>query len=524
MPATADLLAVVAGLPQGRVVLPGLDSGLDDDSWAALGETHPQFGMAQLLERLDVARADVLPWGGKGDAARLALAREVMRPEATAHAWADLRHLDAAAASDGLSRIECDDSRAEAGVIALLMRETLETPGRTAALVTPDRDLARRVRAELGRWDIAVDDSAGRPLAETMPGTFLRLSLDALQEDLAPVPLLSLLKHPLAAGAEKRVAFRARSRELERACLRGPRPGPGFAGLRRALGKHKGLRTWLKPLEEAASPLLRRLKRKKPVALADLVREHLAFAEWLASDDLGDGANALWQGEAGHAAATLFEQLLAAAEGLQPIAAAEYPALIEALLARAVVRPRSGVHPRLAIWGPLEARLQHADRIILGGLVEASWPGEVAADPWLSRPMRKAFGLPLPERAVGLAAHDFAQLFCAPEAVLTRAQKAEGTPTVPSRWLVRLDTVLDGAGGADIIRDPLWMQWHTALDMPDEPPRPLAPPEPCPPVAARPRKLSVTRIERWMRDPYDIYARHILGLSPLDPIDAALGP
>ncbi len=526
VPATADLLAVVAGLPQGRVILPGLDGGLDDDSWAALGETHPQFGMAQLLERLEVARQDVLawPWGGEGDDQRLALAREVMRPEATAHAWADLGHLDAAAASAGLSRIECADSRAEAGVIALLMRETLEEPGRTAALVTPDRDLARRVRAELGRWDIAVDDSAGRPLAETMPGTFLRLTLEALQEDLAPVPLLSLLKHPLAAGAEQRVAFRARARELERACLRGPRPGPGFVGLRRALVKHKGLRDWLKPLEEAATPLLRRLRRKRPVAVADLVRDHLAFAEWLASDDEADGANALWQGEAGSVAAALFEQMLAAAEGLLPIAAAEYPALIEALLARAVVRPRAGVHPRLAIWGPLEARLQHADRIILGGLVEASWPGEVAADPWLSRPMRRAFGLPLPERAVGLAAHDFAQLFCAPEVVLTHAGKAEGTPTVPSRWLVRLDTVIEGAGGAEHLRQPMWMQWHSALDAPEGPPRPLAPPEPRPPVAARPRQLSVTRIERWMRDPYDIYARHILGLRPLDAIDAALGP
>jgi len=526
VPATADLLAVVATLPQGSIVLPGLDRGLDDESWRALGETHPQFGMAQLLERLGIEREDVQawPWGGGGDDDRAALAREVMRPEATAHAWADLAYLDAVAATSGLSRIDCSDSRAEAGVVALLMRETMEQPGRTAALVTPDRDLARRVRAELGRWNITVDDSAGRPLAKTIPGTFLRLTLDALREELAPVPLLSLLKHPLAAGAEKRAAFRARARELERACLRGPRPGPGFAGLHRALGDYKSLRAWLRPLEEAATPLLRRLKRTRPVALTDLVHDHLVFAEWLASDDEQDGAGALWQGEAGSVAAALFEQLLATAEDLHAISAAEYPALIEALLARAVVRPHAGVHPRLAIWGPLEARLQHADRIILGGLVEASWPGEVTANPWLSRPMRHSFGLPLSERAVGLAAHDFAQLFCAPEVVLTRAEKVDGTPTVPSRWLVRLDTVLEGVSGAGIIRDPLWQQWYNALDAPEGPPQPLPPPEPRPPVAARPRRLSVTHIERWMRDPYDIFAQHILGLEALDPIDATLGP
>ena len=528
IPATADLLAVIARLPQGRVVLPGLDRTLDEDSWQAIGETHPQSGMKRLLERLQIERDEVADWPTgihtAGANARAALAREVMRPEATCQAWANLGHLEARAVA-GLTRIDCADARTEAGVIALLMREALEHRGRTAALVTADRTLARRVRAELARWRITVDDSAGLPLAGTQPGIFLRLCLEALAENLAPVALLSLLKHPLAAGGDSRAAFRASARRLERACLRGPRPGPGFAGLRRALGrKHQDLRAWLKRLEQAATPLARLLRRRS-VRLAEIVRAHVGFAEWLAADGEAEGAQRLWAADAGASAAALVEQLIAAGDGLSKLPGNEYPALVEALVARAMVRPRAGAHPRLAIWGPLEARLQHADLVILGGLVEASWPGEVAADPWLSRPMRHAFGLPPPERQVGLAAHDFAQLFCAPRVVLTRAEKIDGTPTVPSRWLTRLETVLKGADLGDrvVAGGEPWLHWQAALDTPAGV-RPVPPPAPAPPVAARPRALSVTRIERWMRDPYEIYARYILGLERLEPIDAMLGP
>ena len=526
-PAVAELLAAVAGLPRGLVLLPGLDRGLDDASWESLDETHPQFGLKALLGRLGVDRRRVPAWPeAEEEAPRAALVRELMRPGATVEKWRDLGHVGADAVA-GLEAAACPDARTEAETAALAMRRALEQPGRTAALVTADRGLARRVRAELGRWGLEVDDSAGRPLADTEPGVFLRLVVDALARDLAPVPLLALLKHPLSCGGGARADFLRRARRLERACLRGPRPAPGFAGLKAALAAarkaalekdrtppEEDLFDWIDDLAAAAEPLARALAEPS-VALADIAAAHRAFAESLSTGE--DGAPAVWKHDAGIACRKLFDEFAAAAAGLRPIPGADYAAVLDDALKGAALRPVRDRHPRLFVWGPLEARLLRADLVVLGGLDEGSWPGEAAADPWLGRHMRARIGLELPERFVGLAAHDFAQLLHAPRVLLTRAATADGTPTVKARWLTRLEAVLQGAGLA--LDTSPWPAWRAALDPMNGPPRPVPPPAPRPPAAARPRKLSVTRIEAWRRDPYEIYARHILELRKLDPVD-----
>jgi len=216
--------------------------------------------------------------------------------------------------------------------------------------------------------------------------------------------------------------------------------------------------------------------------------------------------------------------LLQAAAEFPPLPGRDYPALFEALFAGQVVRPPYGRHPRLFIWGLMEARLQHADLMILGGLNEGVWPPETESDPWLSRPMRRAFGLSPPERRIGVAAHDFALALGAREVVMTRAARVEGTPTVPSRWLLRLDTVLAAAGiEHQLAADRAPLHWHEKIDAPAGAPKPADAPAPKPPLAARPRKLSITEIETWRRDPYAIYAKHVLKLKPLDPLDADPG-
>ncbi len=522
IPATAALIEVVAGLPRGLVVLPGLDAGMDPDSWEALEPQHPQFGLKRLLERLGRRRAEVRPWpGAPPPPARARLLAEALRPAATTDSWRDLDLPGADAALDGLTLVEAANPREEAGAIAVMLRGALERPGASAALVTPDRALARRVAAEMRRWGVEVDDSGGRPLAVTPPGVFLRLTAEMVAEEFAPHPLLAALKHPLAAGGLEAPAFRRRVRRLERAVLRGPRPPPGIAGLRAGLGAGHSLSGWLAGLAEDAAELAALMAR--PAApLAALARAHVAFAEALAADDRHQGPERLWHGDDGEAAARFVADLLEAAPVLEEVPGRAYPALLETLMAGAVVRPTWGGHPRLHIWGPLEARLQHADRLVLGGLNEGTWPPEAAADPWMSRPMRRDFGLPAPERRIGLAAHDFVQLACASEVVLTRALKAEGSPTVPSRWLLRLEAVLTAAGlDKGRLRAP-WQAWFAGLDRPDAI-RPHGPPAPCPPVAARPRALSATQIETWMRDPYAVYARHVLGLRALEAIDADPG-
>ena len=533
IPATADLLALVATLPAGQVVLPGLDRHTDAAGWDQLEPSHPQYGLKRLLERIGVERREVADWPCEGIAAttpaRATLIAEALRPAGSTDVWRGLAGRLPRDALDGLRRIACPTPFEEAGVIALLMREALETPGRRAALVTPDRALARRVAVALKRWGIEVDDSAGTPLDATPPGIFLRLVAEAAAEDLAPLALVALLKHPLAAGGLNPGAFRHQARLLEWRLLRGPRPGAGIVGLRAALDGVDGPKD-----RKIVAKLIDRLERAvgcvaallKGTALdaPGLIRAHVAAAEALAASDELPGAARLWAGEAGEAAAVFVAELVRAAARFPRLSGGAYPAFFASLIAGPVVRPRYGRHPRLAIWGPLEARLQHADLLVLGGLNEGTWPPEAPVDPWMSRPMRSDFGLPEPERRIGLSAHDFAQACAAREVVLTRALKVEGTPTQPSRWLLRLDNLLRAAGLAwDKAEAARWLAWQRALDQPSEPPRPIEPPAPRPPVEARPRKLSVTEIETWMRDPYAIYARHVLRLDPLDPLDADPG-
>ncbi len=529
IPATAELLAVVARLPKGMVLLPGLDR-TDAENWAAIREdpAHPQHGMALLLGKLGVEPDAVEDWTGGFESratSRARLLSDAMRPARTCEDWR--RPVDEAErerfqlALKDVTRIDCPGPQEEAGIIALLLREALQDEKTRAALVTPDRDLARRVAAELRRWDIRIDDSAGRPLAATPPGVFLRLAAAMVAERLAPVPLLAALKHPLAAGGSAPPVFRAMARKLERKALRGPRPESGFAGLRATLDD-KALIAWLDRLADAAAPFEKLLTSRAP--LQALAEAHIEFAERLAASDEDSGPSRLWAGEAGEAASSFMAELADAAVALPAIEGERYPDLLDSLMAGRAVRPRYVNHPRLAIWGPLEARLQRVDLMILAGLNEGTWPGEPAPDPWMSRPMRRDFGLPALERRIGLAAHDFAQGFMAREVVMTRGTRVEGTPSVPARWLLRLDA-LAAARGLTIERHRggILLDWYQALDRPAGV-RPIAAPAPSPPITARPTELSITDVALWAQDPYSIYAKRVLRLKALDPIDAEAGP
>ncbi|HVY99858.1 MAG TPA: double-strand break repair protein AddB [Dongiaceae bacterium] len=539
IPASADLIALVAGLPQGMVVLPGLDRAADAEAWEAIAadQSHPQYGLAHLLKRLDLAPDRVAPWPCDGFVAesspRAAIVSHALLPADQTERWgklaASLRESDPGAAWAGVTRIDCATEQEEAGVIALLLREAVEKPApQRAALVTPDRGLARRVTAELARWGIAIDDSAGEPLRLTPPGAFFLLIAEAAAEDWPPVPLLALLKHPLAAAGGAPEDFRAAVRNLERAVLRGPRPAAGLDGLKRTIddarkeARHEGERAALRE----AGAFVHRLGELAaeftaltgPRALATRLEAHVRLAEALASADAEDGVARLWRREAGEALADFIAELRDAGRDAPALGPTDYVALLRELMEGVAVRPRYGLHPRLFIWGPLEARLQQAELVVLGGLNEGVWPPEPAVDPWLSRPMRAAFGLPAPERRIGLSAHDFQQAMGAPEVALTRPLRAAGQPTVPARWLLRFEAFLQlldlGRGEkAAVLRG-----WQRNLDR-AEMVQPLARPMPRPGAKRRPDALSVTQIETWMRDPYGIYARHILKLRPLDPID-----
>jgi ATP-dependent helicase/nuclease subunit B len=536
IPATAELLGTIARLPQGAVVLPGLDQTLDQDSWERLDPGHPQFGLRQLLQKIGVERGDVESWSAASiNPARENLLTEVLRPAPTTDAWRELAQ-ENQEIRDGLKDIgliQAADPAQEALAIALALREALEVPGRTAALVTPDRNLARRVAAEMTRWNIAIDDSAGRPLAHTAAGTFLCLLAEAASARFPPVPLLALLKHPFSRQGQDVASFRARARALDRWCLRGPRPDPGLAGVTRAIAKAHDTRqpppakalaalaTWWTEIVTIFAPL-EALFAQGDAPLEALLDATIAAAEALACDENENCI--LWANDDGETAAKLVAALKPAAADLEPIEPGSWPALFRNLAMKVPVRTAFGRHPRLSILGPLEARLQRFDLVVLGGLNEGAWPRAAGADPWFSRPMRATLGLEQPERGIGLSAHDFAMLAAGPCVLLSRALKADGTPTIASRWLQRLMQLTSGLGLEDALAPKLDYP-GIAARMTDIPLATRLPrPAPTPPVETRPRRLSVTEIETWLRDPYAIYAKHVLGLKPLDALDEPIGP
>lgn len=542
IPATSELLRAIAELPNGMIVLPALDREMDEESWVTLGPGHPQYGLKQLLESLGTSRSDVADWEHQSavPAARNLFLREALRPPPTTDAWRERARTHSEVLTQGLadiSVIEAAHPGEEALAIALILRETAESEEKTAALVTPDRGLARRVASELRRWNIAIDDSAGVPLAHTPPGVFLCLLAEAAAASFAPVPLLALLKHPLVAGGESPGNFRRSARLLDRLVLRGPRPDPGLEGVQKAI---EGvlcdrrettlapvlteLGQWFSKFAETLRPFANAMTSPS-WSLATLVELHCDAAEKLAGTAHSKGRNRLWRGEDGNAAAELMESFARASEDFPGIEPSAYPLLLRQFAEEQPVRPAFGRHPRLSILGPLEARLQHFDIVVLGGLNEGTWPSSAAADPWLSRQMRVQLGLESPERLTGLAAHDFTTLAAAPTVRLTRAMKVDGVPTVASRWLQRVQQLARGVGQAKCLTNgPPYAAYARLFTTPDKEPKPVHSPEPRPPVVERPRELSVTEIEKWLRDPYAIYARRILKLKPLDPLDAEVGP
>ncbi|MFG1401139.1 double-strand break repair protein AddB [Xanthobacter sediminis] len=545
MPATARLLKAISRLPRGAVVLPGLDLVMEDEAFAVLGDPvrgapdHPQYGLARLLRTLETSRAGVEPLAAAGP--RELLLSEAMRQAESSDLWALLPERlppeARAEATERLTVVEADDPRQEALAVALLLRESLERPGETAALVTPDRDLARRVVSEMARFGVMVDDSAGTPLAEAPLGRLARLVAEVAAQAWAPVPLFALVSHPLARlGLDDDLKAEALA-ALELAALRGPRPRAGVAGLRAALDacdpdRFRGAdprrrltgaaldraQLLVDQLDAAMAPLSALAERRGPLPLPELVAAHRAAVEAIAGPLLEDDDD-----PALAALARAFAAVAAAAGDGPDLALSDYADAVSSLIGDAMVRPAGERHARLRILGPLEARLVRVDRVVLGGLVEGVWPRQGETDPWLSRPMRLDLGLDLPERRIGLSAHDFVQAFGAPEVVLTYAGKVGGTQSVPSRFLKRLETVLGPALAAEArVRGARWRAAAVALDVAPPVPR-AARPAPAPPLALRPRRLTVTEIETFLRDPYSIFARHVLGLTPLDPLDAAPG-
>jgi ATP-dependent helicase/nuclease subunit B len=544
MPVTRALMACVARLPMGAVVLPGLDVSIKEPGWAAArhDDQHPQRAMAEAIEAIGLSRADVWLWPDAHENERLRQRRvvlnEALTPQESTADWPsrieEIKRENIALGLQGLSLVEAATEEEEANVIALEMRETLQQPGKTAALVTPDSNIARRVAAKLARWNIAIDVSAGQPLGETTVGAFVRLVAGWASDPADPVLLASLLGHPFTCLGQERGDVKLLASCLEISLLRGARKDKTLAHMlsrAQALLPKEWKATGGEDVTDMANQtialiatLIQTLDDAGQIhgTLDSVAGAIITLCEAIATTPDQAGAELLWRGKAGEAGAQFFGGLIAHGASFDAVPLKDVARTLDCLMAGRVVRPR-GTHPRLAILGPLEARLLRFDKVILAGLDEGVWPKPPPPDPFLSRAMRAKLGLPSPDTRIGLSAHDFAQLASAPRVVMTRASRRNDTPAVMSRWLWRLKTLTRGAleeTGAD-----------AAFATPDnwrdrlrhyEPNRTfdtrLAIPEPRPPVYARPTEFSATQIETWIRDPYRTYVEKILKLRALDPL------
>jgi ATP-dependent helicase/nuclease subunit B len=510
IPAVRALLKRITALPKGCIILPPLpiNEVSDAELWSGLGPTHPGYALKILLDALDRTPESVANWPFQTapdcTSARSSWATQAFLPADLSHLWRS----DRATESSQVRVIEAAHPAEEAVAIALAMRNALDTPDRTIALVTPDRQLARRVTLQLRRFDIDIDDSAGTPLAASRPATFLALLNDVALQGCAPVALLALLKHPLCQATENRLAWLNRVRQLDAKCLRGPRPASGLSGLRSAAAEIDAITPLVETLDVALGPWIAAHDGASK-SLATWVDLHSKAAEALAGND------ALWQGVAGRAVALQLQSLETSAQMLD---AADYAMLLRDLLQAESLRPTYGKHPRLAILGPLEARLQRADFMILAGLNEGVWPEPADIDPVLNEAMRRSLGLPTSEFRIGQSAMDFLHGLYAPEVLISRAQKSTDGPTIASRFLQRLDA----SRSQPLPRDLALLEATRGVDQPAKmifAQEPL----PKPPLRMRPRDLYVTDIERLRRNPYAFYARKILQLTPLDELDADPG-
>jgi len=571
-PGVRRLLKSVCDMPEGRLVFPGLDVKIDKDSWQVLTEMHPQFGMKQVMDEIDVSLEQVGTWaeeirtGGAlpriknakvTNEARQKLLSEVMRPIETAEKWSLLKTPTKAAmastrrrkrpqddheidprALTGMDLITIGTPQEEASVIALKMREILERKGNTIALVTADRSLARRVSARLRYWDIDVPDMEGCSLSETNVGSWLQMTAQMASDELAPIPFLECLKHPLTTFGQSKETFNEMVYKLEDYVMHGPRPAAGFLGLKRALraefnalihrksfmkdqlvAEQKELELWLKKIEKSYRPFAKMMVGKaRP--FSEILDAHIHVCETMAGDDKEKGERRIWQGEDGVAASRFLSELRNVSDSFAEMTGREYQGVLETLLKNRAVKTLRTTHANVMIMSPKQARLIKPDMMIVAGLNEGSWPMQSPENLWLSREMLTKMRLSSPDAVIGQSAHDFTQAISNPNVMMMRAQRTGDAPTVPSSFLTRLMMVLKGIDLADGLQSKSQLAGiNAALQTPAKI-ESIAPPAPTPDTKYRPKQLPVTAVELFLRDPYALYAKYILKLKPKDPIDS----
>ena len=532
LPATQNLMKIVASLPQGEVIFPGMIPDISDEDWQAISadQVHPLHPLSITFAALGIRANEVAIWPASIDkkanaGPRIRFLQEVMRPASQTEKWRALGGTDDKALMQkesyhGFQRLEAQDSHEEAAIIALAMRAALEVPEKTAILVTADRQLARMVQSELRRFDIEIDDSAGEPLSQTSLGTYLALLARLISSQNVITDLMALAAHPLSSGQCDRVLFRQKMNELNKDHLRGNLLFDDVAGLLAHLGKTPELKTFVQT--HLITPLSPLLIADGTASLSDCAALLGSVAERFAAtsdEDTSEAVLRLWAGPAGQAAAQALQELGLYGDDFTT-SYQSFADILHVIFASIDVRVPFQKQSRLSILGAVESRMISADLVILSGLNEGVWPPKAGQDLWMNQAMAEAMGLPHKQWRIALSAHDFMMAAAMPEVLITRSRRANDSPTLPSRWLTRMDAVMSALQISDLIAPKIPHHVKEILDhRTNHEPKPIAPPAPKPPVAIRPTTFSATQFDTLIGDPYSIYARRILRLRALAPLN-----
>ena len=548
LPMTRAFMKVISQLPMGVVIFPGIELDIEDADWCAIEQdpVHPLHQIARSMVEFELPLSEVRYWHvteqmqHKSVRSRQIVLRELMRPASRTSQWRRLA-VDQSELSpsslQGLKVMSVTDSFQEAELIAGLMRQALETPNKTAMLITPDRMLARKVQAALMRWNILVDDSAGSALILSSPARFLALIIRVVQEDASPHALRALFKHPFATAGLPRAEFIHLANLFEEQILRGPLPRKNWESWTLLVAQTPKLKNfWQTCLLPAFIPLRDAFKAINPsldtlaIALMQTAQnlgalpenrldENRVDSDSDINDTQSDAAFHIYSDFAGVILLELLSDMIRFGDSY-PLAASEFYNTFSVLCQEKVVRTPYNQHPRLKILGTIEARMQQADTVILGGLNEGVWPPFSQRDMWINNASRTQLGLPDRHWRIALSAHDFMMAAASPEVMITRSVITDGAPTQISRWLARLDAVVAAAGLSSYLdkQIPVWMKAVNARKIPDIV-KPIARPEPKPALAQRPSQISATDFDQWITDPYGFYVKKILKIRQKNPID-----
>ncbi len=536
------MLRFVSKMDRGYLILPGLDKNISDKDFEILtsdypktNQNHPQYGLLKLIKGLGLKISDVpnLPLYKDYDVAdidRELLSSHIMISSEMNDDWSNLPKLKKDVLT-GVSEICLDTDSDEVFAIAGLLRKAV-FENKKALLITPDRKIAKSVANELKRWNIRVDDSAGIPASDTITGNYIILVLKMLYDDFSPYSILSVLKHEYThLGYEKEVLEKL-IYNLEEKVLRGKITFNNLDKMISVASNYPPVHDLLLKIKNLSEGMYNKMFDVKSYNLYDLLYEHLHLVESFVSGPNIESKKVLWNSDLHNDLSSELSELLTSLLeikqeenkiAIDKMTAQAYFVFISNYLLSLSLRPKINSHPNIAIMNSIEARLLTADLYIMAGLVEDTFPSITSDDPWMSRPMKAKFKLPLPERKIGLSSHDFVEFFCKKNVIMTHATKVNGQNTITSRWLTKLSAIEKIANLK--VNDSLDAEVKSWIKLSGFNGASLKckRPSPCPPVKARPKELSATWIEKWYRDPYIIFASKILRLKKLDDINPVIG-